>query len=197
VTQIDLYYDYRSPFAYFAAQRISLLTEREATISWKPVLVSALINLQVGREPAADVLDPLCSAKRAHFMADIFRMIGYWNITFAPPVPTPPVCDTAMAITALLESKGIEHSAFRNCVFEAVWQRQCDVENLDVLRECLESSGLELALDDQSIQEGNNLLIDNSTSAFSQGVFGVPTFVCDGELYFGADRMELLASQLP
>jgi len=194
--QIDLFYDYRSPFAYFAAQRTSLFTDLGADISWQPVSINALINLQVDRAPTADVLDPLCPAKRAHFMADIFRLIEFWKIPFAPPAPTPPVCETAMAISALLESKGIKHAAFRNCIFEAVWQQQRDVENMEVLRNCLEESDLEIELNEQSIREGKDILVKKTELAYSQGIFGVPTFVCEGELYFGADRMELLSSRL-
>jgi 2-hydroxychromene-2-carboxylate isomerase len=36
----------------------------------------------------------------------------------------------------------------------------------------------------------------NTVAAYGRGVFGVPTFILGEELYFGADRMELLSSQL-
>lgn len=196
MTKIDLYYDYRSPFAYFATQRLTLLSKLGAEIVWKPVLISGLLNLQDGREITADVQDPLCPAKRAHFMADIFRLIEYWNIAFAPPMPTPPVCDAAMAISALLVSKGVEHSAFRNRIFEAVWQNQSNVEDREVLCQCAAESGLDLDVNDQLIRDGSAILLERTKLAFSQGVFGVPTFVKGDELYFGADRMELLASTL-
>lgn len=41
-----------------------------------------------------------------------------------------------------------------------------------------------------------DLLTQNTLAAYERGDFGVPTFVVGEELYFGADRMELLASRL-
>jgi 2-hydroxychromene-2-carboxylate isomerase len=32
-----------------------------------------------------------------------------------------------------------------------------------------------------------------TVEAYANGVFGTPTFVWDGEIYFGADRLEVLA----
>ncbi|MBW2240692.1 MAG: DsbA family protein [Deltaproteobacteria bacterium] len=80
MSRIEFYYDFRSPYSYFATCRMHLLAEKGAEISWRPSNVDVLLNLQQGREPAAEVLDPLCAPKRAHFMADIFRMIEYWKI---------------------------------------------------------------------------------------------------------------------
>ena len=193
---IELYYDFRSPYAYFASQRTSLLRNREATLTWRPVLVSGLLNLQVNGEPGAEVVDPLCAAKRAHFMADIFRLIEYWDIAFAPPNPVPPVCNDAMAVAAGLDALGIEHSNFREAIFAAVWQKQQDVQQLEVLYQCMQESGLDANTLETLRVDGTDILIANTEAAFEQGVFGVPTFVYEEQLYFGADRMELLASHL-
>lgn len=193
---IELYYDFRSPFAYFASQRLSLLTDAGAEILWKPASVSVLLNLQVGRDPRAEVLDPLCVAKRAHFMADLFRLIDYWNITFARPLPIPPVCDKAMEIVSFLDDKGIEHSTFRKEIFEAVWQKQKDVNDISVLTSLLEISNLDVEIINLSSTNGADLLVKNSVTAYEAGIFGVPSFVFNNEIYFGADRMELLASRV-
>jgi 2-hydroxychromene-2-carboxylate isomerase len=193
---IELYYDFRSPYAYFASQRTSLLTHCGATLTWRPVLVSGLLNLQVNRQPGADVVDPLCAAKRAHLMADIFRLIEYWEIPFAPPNPVPPVCNDAMAVAAGLDAQGIEHSKFRDTIFAAVWQQQQDVQQLEVLYQCMQESDLDANKLESLRADGADILIANTEAAFKQGVFGVPTFVYEEQLYFGADRMELLASRL-
>ncbi len=193
---IELYYDFRSPYAYFASRRTSLLTDRGAEIVWRPVLASGLLNLQVNREPRAEVIDPMCAIKRAHFMADIFRLIEYWEIPFAPPEPTPPVCNKAMAVAAVFDAQGIEHSKFRDAIFAAVWQNQQDVQLPQVLSQCLGESGLDASEIESAQVDGADILIANTEAAFKQGVFGVPTFVCEEQLYFGADRMELIASHL-
>ena len=194
--EVELFYDFRSPYAYFASQRLALLTDVGAAIIWKPVSASILINLQAGRDPKDEVIDPLCPPKRAHFMADIFRLIEYWRIPFAVPQPTPPVCDLAMIIATQLDAEGVDHDRFRMCIFEAVWQQQKDANDPDVVRECLETSGLAAELVDAAKTDSGELWTENTVTAFNAGVFGVPTFRFGDDIYFGADRMELLATRL-
>jgi 2-hydroxychromene-2-carboxylate isomerase len=196
MSQVDFYYDFRSPFAYFATQRMNLLTSVGAEMIWRPADVSVLLNLQTNKKPSAEIEDPLCPAKRAHFMADIFRLIEYWKIPFNMPNPPIPACDQAMAIAALLERDGVPHAEFRNAVFKAVWQDQKDAADPDVLRACLAAGQHDPGLVEQATEKGVDLLTQNTLAAYERGVFGVPTFVVGEELYFGADRMELLASRL-
>ena len=196
MSRIKLYYDFRSPFAYFASQRLSLLRDEGAEISWHPVSVSMLLNMQVDKEPWAQVEDPMCKAKRNHFMADIFRLIEHWKIPFAPPVPMPPECTTAMAIAALLDKEQQEHTEFRDAMFAAVWQEQKDANDIDVLESALKSANHDPELIQIAATEGKALLTELSCKAFEQGVFGVPSFIVDDALYFGADRMDLIAAHL-
>lgn len=193
---IDFYYDFRSPYSYFATCRLDLLTDRGAQVSWRPASIDVLLNLQQGREPRADVLDPLCPPKRSHFMADLFRMIEYWKIPFQMPCSAKPDCNEAMAVAALLEQEGADAAEFRSAVFRAVWLEQKDACDPAVLRACVEAGGHSPELLDRAAMEGVEHLTRGSLSAYDRGVFGVPTFVLGEDLYFGADRMEVLAARL-
>ncbi len=193
---IEYYYDFRSPYAYFALERMDLLTATGALIVWKPVSVDVLLCLQQGLEPWSDYADPFCPPKRAHFMADIFRLIEYWSIPFAMPSPAKPDARTAMAIAALLEREGVSHSAFHDAVYRAIWQEQKDVQGAEVLRACLGAGGHDPALLARAETEGKALLTSNTLALYERGVFGVPTFIHGENLYFGADRMEMIAASL-
>ncbi len=194
---IEFYYDLRSPYSYFASQRMSLLIATGATIIWRPVFVDVLLNLQQDKDPWDEPVDPFCPPKRAHFMADIFRMIEYWNIPFNMPSPPKPNCNVAMGIAAILERDGIEHEAFLQAVFKAAWQDQKDTQSEEVLQKCLADNNLENSLIERSLTEGKELLTETTRLAYERGVFGVPSFVFDDQVYFGADRMELLAAKIP
>ncbi|MBL4681717.1 MAG: DsbA family protein [Pseudomonadales bacterium] len=196
MNKIDFYYDFRSPFAYFAFHRRHLFLDKGAEINWKPVLVSALINLQVDRQPLDVVIDPMSPAKRSHFMSDIFRLIAHWEIPFAPPQPTPPVCNKAMAMAAILAAEGKDQFEFIERVFRAVWQEQEDAESTRFLEACQKESLKDVSLSDMDIEKGMRILIENTENAYKLSVFGTPTFIHNEQLYFGADRMELLASTL-
>jgi len=65
-----------------------------------------------------------------------------------------------------------------------------------VLRTCLAAGQHDPALHELAAEKGVDLLTQNTVAAYESGVFGVPTFVVGDDLYFGADRMELLASRL-
>ena len=83
---IDIYYDFRSPYAYLAWWRI----RRQQALSswkwrWKPVSIDVLLNLQAGREPLAPYVDPLLPPKRKHFLADIRRSAKFFGAPLSPP----------------------------------------------------------------------------------------------------------------
>ena len=69
---------------------------------------------------------------------------------------------------------------------------------MSVLEEVVESvglcpDGLESRLNDPATKL---LLRESTEAAIEQGVFGVPMFSLDGELFWGHDRMEALAARL-
>ncbi len=196
MARIDFYFDFRSPYAYFATERFDLLQTGGATIDWHPVSIDVLMNLQAGQQPWEKVIDPLCPAKRAHFMADIFRMIDFWEIPFAMPSPPVPSANTAMAVATLLKHAGVSIERFSLSVFRAIWQNQKDAEDRAVLIECIRESGMDETILEEAQGAGREMLTSATLAAFKAGVFGVPTFVLEDELYFGADRMELVARKL-
>ncbi len=192
---IDFYYDFRSPYAYFATCRMDILTSKGANIIWRPVFVDVLLNCQAGKAPWDEPEDPFCPPKRAHFMADIFRLIEFWKIPFNMPSPPIPSGNTAMAMAALLERDGADHAAFRDAMFKAIWIEQKDGADLETVRAALVAGGHDGALIELE-EEGTELLTKNTLAAYQRGVFGTPCFVRGDDLYFGADRMELIASKL-
>jgi len=73
-TTIEAYYDFRSPYAYFANDRIrsrSFVPPIPVTWHWRPVSIDVLLNLQAGRDAWAAYSDPLSAPKRAHLLADV------------------------------------------------------------------------------------------------------------------------------
>jgi 2-hydroxychromene-2-carboxylate isomerase len=189
---VDLYYDFRSPYAYFASRRLGVLTSRGASIAWKPVSIDVLLNLQRGREPWAPYEDPLLPAKRRHLLHDVGRMASYWGIPLKKPNPPRPRSLEAMCMATRLAREGIEHSEYRVRAFNALWNEQKDLGDLSVITQCL--SGISAGA--ESWEDDRQALTENSVAAYELGVFGVPTFWFENQPYWGADRMEVLASIL-
>jgi 2-hydroxychromene-2-carboxylate isomerase len=190
---IEVYYDFRSPYAYFASHRL-----RSAEVArlghewkWRPVSIDALLNLQAGREAWAPYLDPLSAPKRAHLIADVRRLAAYYRLPLRAPRPQRPNSIPALFLTSLLDAR--ERSIFENAVFDALWQEQQDISAPDVLARCLVQAGAQVDLLDAALaSSAQSELEERTRRAYASDVFGVPTFVFENELFFGNDRLDLL-----
>jgi 2-hydroxychromene-2-carboxylate isomerase len=195
---IEVYYDFRSPYAYFANHRIregSFEPPVPCTWLWRPVSIDVLLNLQAGRDAWAAYADPLSGPKRAHLLADVRRNAAFYKIPLRSPKPSRPDSIPALCTAALLGPEG--HDDFRNAVFDALWQQQRDIADPGVLAECLARAGKSPDLVKRALApEARAKLADETMRAYAAGVFGVPTFVCNNELFFGNDRLDMLGWRL-
>jgi 2-hydroxychromene-2-carboxylate isomerase len=195
---IEAYYDFRSPYAYFANHRIregSFVSPVPAKWLWRPISIDVLLNLQAGRDAWAAYADPLSGPKRAHLVADVRRNAAFYNAPLRAPKPPRPNSIPALCTAALLDPE--VHDAFRNAVFDALWQQQRDIADMGVLAECLSHArGNPDLLERALTSEARTALADETTRAYASGVFGVPTFVTNNEVFFGNDRLDMLAWRL-
>ena len=198
IATVDAYYDFRSPYAYFANHRIregSFALPPSATWQWRPVSIDALLNVQAGRDAWAPYVDPLSAPKRAHLIADVRRNAAFYGAPLRAPKPPRQNSVSALCIAASLDPEG--HDGFRNAVFDALWQEQRDIGDANVLAACLVRAGRDPALVDSALApEARTALADATTLAYANGVFGVPTFACNEEVFFGNDRLDMLQWRL-
>jgi 2-hydroxychromene-2-carboxylate isomerase len=195
---IEVYYDFRSPYAYFANHRIregSFASRVPVNWLWRPVSIDVLLNLQAGRDAWAAYSDPLSGPKRAHLLADVRRNAAFYNAPLRPPNPPRPNSLPALCTAILLGSDG--NDDFRNEVFDALWRQQSDISDSNVLAECLTRAGRDPELVSRALtSEAQEALADDTKRAYANGVFGVPTFVCNNEVFFGNDRLDMLGWRL-
>lgn len=197
-TVVEAFYDFRSPYAYFAAHRIReglFVPPVSVEWLWRPVSIDILLNLQAGRDAWADYVDPLCAPKRKHLVADVRRAAEFYGAPLRPPNPPRQNSIAALCVATMLE--GAAHEIFRNSIFNALWQNQTDIADPETLKACLVRAGvapeiLNLALSPVA----RTKLAACTEQAYARGIFGVPSFVCDGEILFGNDRLEMLAWRL-
>lgn len=83
-------------------------------------------------------------------------------------------------------------------LLEAAWSRGEDLTEDDTIRAVAKQVGLDgdlllSACRDDSIK---SRLKDNTERAVANGIFGVPTFRFNGELFWGADRLHDLRARL-
>jgi 2-hydroxychromene-2-carboxylate isomerase len=194
--RIETYYDFRSPYAYFADYRVRKGDLGFASnVEWvgRPVFIDVILNLQAGHEPWASYVDTLIPPKRAYLMADIRRMAEFYGAPYRPSWkwPSRPNQIPALCVASLLRGKTEE--LFRSAIFDGLWHEQKDISDPAVLRAVLDRAGGDLRILDQASDPSvHEALTKRTAEAYANGVFGTPTFVCNGEIFFGADRLESL-----
>jgi 2-hydroxychromene-2-carboxylate isomerase len=85
-------------------------------------------------------------------------------------------------------------------VFERFWRRELEVENPDALAAILEEVGADTTKFRSYIADEDAEAKPRLKSCFAEadrdGVFGVPTFAIDGELFWGCDRIDWVVRKL-
>jgi 2-hydroxychromene-2-carboxylate isomerase len=198
VAVVEVFYDFRSPYAYFAAHRIReghFVPPVSVEWLWRPVSIDILLNLQAGRDAWADYVDPLCAPKRKHLVADVRRTAEFHGAPLRPPNPPRQSSIAALCVAALLEADARE--TFRNSIFDALWQNQTDISAPETLKACLARAGMDAEILNEALSSSARARLAECTEqAYADGIFGVPTFVCNSEILFGNDRLEMLAWRL-
>jgi 2-hydroxychromene-2-carboxylate isomerase len=178
---VDWYFDFVSPFSYIALHRLPQLG---VPVNYKPVLFAGLLN-HWGQKGPAEI-----PAKRKW----TYRWCTWWaselGIPFRFPAEHPfnPLPHLRLALAC-----GIERDAVKR-IFEWVWmtgENASDPARFDLLCRNLATDPARLA--DPRVKEE---LRKNSEEALAAGVFGVPSFVADGEVFWGADAIDFLKGYL-
>jgi len=174
------YFDFISPFAYLQFSRLSQLPA-DLRVTMKPILFAALLEHHGHKGPAE------IPSKR-QFVYRFFKwQAARRGVPFnMPPMhPFQPLPPLRLAIAAGGTSEVVGR------IFDFIYGRGRNVEGaalLELGRE-LGLDNLETRITDPQVKER---LRQNTKEAISAGVFGVPSFVARGELFWGDDATDML-----
>jgi 2-hydroxychromene-2-carboxylate isomerase len=189
--EVTLYIDYKSPYAYLAKDPAYQL-ERELglRLNWLPYTLYIPDFLGTVEERN----DHQWRRIRYSYM-DARRLANRRKITVRGPQK---IFDSSIASIGMLYAQ--RHGVFRkynDLVFERFWKRELEIENPEVIAAVLKESGADAAGFTEFLAHEGRVEHDRiAREAEALGVFGVPMFVYDGELFWGGDRMWLLRERL-
>jgi 2-hydroxychromene-2-carboxylate isomerase len=195
---VEVYFDFSSPFAYLGYERVWDVAERTgATVRERPFLLGGLFRA-IGQ---ADV--PLFSmplVKQRYMTTDLARWAAYAGLPFSFPARFPMNTVKALRMLhALPAGAGLRRRAFTSALFRAYWGGEgADLSSDAVLTRLASEAGLDGAalLARASEPAAKDALRAETDGAAARGVFGAPTFVVGGELFWGQDRLVLVEAAL-
>lgn len=189
----SFYYDFVSPYSYLAFTQLGALRARTgASITFKPINILTVMD-QVGNVPTTAT----CKSKALYARTDLMRWAMQYKTRLKPHPKFGTFSTEPLLLAALsAEEQGILE-AFSKAAFEAVWVNQSDLGSDDAIISWLGAAGIGEPEAIWSNRDQYRLkLFANQEAAIRDGVFGVPSFVSQGELYFGNDRLHFLEAGL-
>lgn len=191
--ELEVFWDFSSPFAYLGATQVEALAKRTgAKVKWTPILLGGLFKSLGGPEvPLATF--PI--SKQKWIARDLERWAKYWGVPYKFPSRFPTISLKALRLYLALPET---HKAqYRDNVFRANWSEDKDITDEAVLTACVgDAEVAKAAVAKMNSDEVKAELRASTERAAKLGVFGVPTFAVDGELYWGQDRLGLVEDAL-
>ena len=186
---IEFYYSVRSVYAYFSATQIVELARRhQRALRHCPIDLSKVVPA-FGSQPFAE---RSAKAKALQFQTEVKRWGQFLNM----PVLLEPVHhfgDPMLSSCVILavQAAGLDSDATAAAILTALWRYDRDIADPQVLSEILEQIGiaaapiLEVARTDSMISSFKSC----TARAINLDVPGSPSFLADGQLFYGQDRL--------
>jgi len=188
--QIDFYFDFASPNAYLSNKVMKDVVERTgATINYIPVLLGGIFKLTNNQPPMmafAGILN-----KNEYQSLEMTRFIERHGIEDFQMNPHFPVITLQIMRAAIAANEDGYLSDFIEKVLVHMWEEPKKMDDPEVIHAAFLESGLdaEKLMSQMQDPEIKGKLISNTDDAVKRGVFGIPTFFVDDEMYFGKDTI--------
>jgi 2-hydroxychromene-2-carboxylate isomerase len=178
--RLEYVFDYPSPYAYLASTRLKTLgIDAEHT----PIDILTVMKA-VNNQPT-----PACPPKARYTAMDAAR----WAALYGVPL------EINWALRAAARDGSFEwHVLTRGALVARDLGLMEDLTSEQGRRAVLRKAGIDIPdlWERASTAEIGAQLDANNRQAIERGVFGVPTFLVDGELFFGNDRLDMALARL-
>ncbi len=181
--QIDWYFDFISPFSYLASARLERLPE-SVELRAQPILFAGLLQHWDTRGPAE--IEPMrrFTFRHIRWLADRDGI----DLVLPPQHPFNPL--KLLRLSVLM---GADVAIARR-LFRFVWAEGRSADDPEHWQALLAELGVPDADTRIAAPEIKDGLRRNTEHALAAGVFGVPGFVVDGEVFWGYDAMDFLCA---
>ena len=190
VKTIDYFFATVSPWAYLGHARLVALSRAAgATVRVKPMDLGEIFPVTGGLP-----LAKRAPQRQAYRLVELQRFSDHLGVPLIPQPAHFPVNGNAAAalIIATDEAAGADAAlGLAGRVGAAIWAEQRNVADPAVLRALLAEAGLPASLAERAADPANSARYAAYTAeALAAGVFGAPSYVIAGEVFWGQDRLD-------
>lgn len=188
--KVEFWFDYSCPYAYLGSTQVEALAARaRAELVWQPMLLGGVFRAQNTPQKLFATLSP---QKAAHNALDMERWAELFGVTLRMPAEHP--FRTVEALRATLAC-GVDPRVVHG-FFRAYWVEGRAVSDEATMRDVLSRAGHDASLTLARLGEHKDDLRVRTDRAIELGIFGAPSFIVDGEMYWGQDRMDFVERAL-
>lgn len=185
---IDFYFDFSSPYGYFAGSKIDALAAKHGrNVIWRPILLGVVFKI-TGQQPL-----PTIPLKGSYAQHDLVRSARLFGVPYKTPSKFP-VSGTApsRAFYWVGDKDPALAKKLAQALYHAYFAEDRDISNPEVTANVAMKLGIDRdqvlqALNDPAVKERLKTEVD---AAIERGVFGSPFIVVDKEPFWGSDRLD-------
>ena len=193
---VDYFFSPSSPWTYMGHARFAAMARAAgAQVNLRPVDYGKVFPVSGGLPVKARP-----PQRQAYRMMELQRWRTHLGLPLnLDPAFFPVASNDACKIIIAAEAHGSDAGmALAGAILRACWAEQKNIADPAVLTACADSAGLPgTALAAQSGAAAVTARFETYTEeAIARQVFGAPTFIVDGELFWGQDRLDFLERAL-
>jgi 2-hydroxychromene-2-carboxylate isomerase len=191
-SDVSFFIDFSSPFTYLALQRVPQIAKQYGrAVSYVPVDLARLKILTGNTAPPTRAMP----VKLKYMRLEQQRWARRYGVPIAVPAGYDPTLLNRGTFYALDRGRAEAYAAF---AFHRIWGlggSMIDQELLaDVARHCRWEPAEFIAF--MKSPASAERLERSTIAAHERGVFGVPTMIADGEMWWGNDRLDFFEQHL-
>ncbi len=193
---VDYYFTPVSPWTWLGHARfVQLLQRHAATVSVRPVDYGRIFPLSGGLP-----LPKRAPQRQAYRLVELRRFADHLGVPLNVQPRHFPV-DAAAASRLIIATARAHGDAtaldLAGRCGRAVWEQERNLADAGTLQALLQEAGLPPSLTTDAEAPEVSAAFDAFTQqAIDAGVFGAPSYVVDGEIFWGQDRLDFLDRRL-
>lgn len=192
---LDFYFDFASPYGYFASRKIDALAARHGrTANWHPILLGVVFKT-TGAAPL-----PLIPLKGEYAYHDFERTARFHQIPYRRPDAFP--LATQQAARAMLWVRNLHGAAraaeFARALYHAYFVDNLNIGHVDAVLALAAKAGFDAAALADALAGAplKEQLKSEIEQAMARKVFGSPFVIADDESFWGFDHFDQLDAYL-